>query len=167
LDHLPSSLFVALCIIGFDLQLKDHQPATQLSSQPVNMAETTDNRDGETTDVGSDHSPTVAPEKKNDAEKAAPSDDEEEYKHVYPQGMSLYGILTAVVLAYFLVYLDLAIMSTATPSITSAFDSIVDIGWYGGAYQLASAAFQPLSGKIYTYFSIKAGSPRHPHPYQI
>jgi hypothetical protein len=81
---------------------------------------------------------------------------EEEYKHEYPEGFRLTLILTAVVLAYMLVYLDLAIMSTATPSITAAFDSLVDIGWYGGAYQLASAAFQPLSGKLYTYFSIKA-----------
>lgn len=42
-------------------------------------------------------------------------------------------------LAYFLVYLDLAIMSTATPSITSTFDSIVDIGWYGGAYRTSNS----------------------------
>jgi len=26
---------------------------------------------------------------------------------------------------------------------------------YGGAYQLGSAAFQPLTGKIYSQFSIK------------
>jgi hypothetical protein len=26
---------------------------------------------------------------------------------------------------------------------------------YGGAYQLGSAAFQPLSGKVYSQFSIK------------
>lgn len=78
--------------------------------------------------------------------------------HEYPQGFRLVLILTAVILAYFLVYLDLAIMSTATPSITSEFNSIIDIGWYGGAYQLASASFQPLSGKIYSFFSIKVNS---------
>ena len=49
-------------------------------------------------------------------------------------------------------------MSTATPAITSEFDSLVDIGWYGSAYQLGSSAFQPLSGKIYRYFSIKVGA---------
>jgi hypothetical protein len=123
------------------------------------MAETTGKRE-EKTDA-SDHSPTVSIQKQNEVEKRTPSDDEEEYKHEYPEGFRLTLILAAVVLAYFLVYLDLAIMSTATPSITSKFDSIVDIGWYGGAYQLASAAFQPLSGKIYTYFSIKA-SPQVP-----
>ncbi|KND87341.1 putative HC-toxin efflux carrier TOXA [Tolypocladium ophioglossoides CBS 100239] len=119
------------------------------------MAEMTDKSEEEKT-VASDNSPTVSIQKQNEAEKSNPSNDEEEYKHEYPEGFRLTLILTAVVLAYLLVYLDLAIMSTATPSITSSFDSIVDIGWYGGAYQLASAAFQPLSGKIYTYFSIKA-----------
>ena len=99
--------------------------------------------------------PSLQCSKQDDAEASTPTG-EEEYKHEYPEGFRLTFILTAVVLAYFLVYLDLAIMSTATPSITSEFDALVDIGWYGGAYQLASAAFQPLSGKIYTYFSIKA-----------
>lgn len=101
-----------------------------------------------------DPSQTASIQKEEGADKSSASDSEE-YKHVYPQGFRLTLILTAVVLAYLLIYLDLAIMSTATPSITSEFDSLVDIGWYGGAYQLASAAFQPLSGKIYTYFSIK------------
>ncbi|KAL0780435.1 hypothetical protein CaCOL14_001770 [Colletotrichum acutatum] len=30
-----------------------------------------------------------------------------------------------------------------------------DIGWYGSAYHVSSAAFQPLTGKIYRYFSSK------------
>ncbi|KAH8693300.1 MFS transporter [Talaromyces proteolyticus] len=118
------------------------------------MAQMTDKVERQKTDA-SDHSPTDSIQRQNEANNNTPGDDEKEYKHEYPEGLRLTLILTAVVLAYFLVYLDLAIMSTATPSITTAFDSIVDIGWYGGAYQLASAAFQPLSGKIYTYFSIK------------
>jgi MFS family permease len=101
------------------------------------------------------HLRTPLAEKTEDAEKSGPSS-AEGYKHEYPTGFRLTLILVAVMLAYFLVCLDLAVMSTATPSITSDFDSLVDIGWYGGAYQLASAAFQPLSGKIYTFFSIKA-----------
>lgn len=88
-------------------------------------------------------------------------DEDSEYKHEYPEGFRLTLILTAVVLSYLLFYLDLAIMSTATPSITSEFNSLIDIGWYGGAYQLAGAAFQPLTGKIYSYFSIKARLSAH------
>ncbi|KAF7593590.1 hypothetical protein BBP40_011210 [Aspergillus hancockii] len=86
-------------------------------------------------------------QKQDGAEKSASS--------MYPTGLSLALILTSVTLAYFLFFLDLAVISTATPAITSQFDSLVDVGWYGGAYQLGSAAFQPLSGKIYSQFSIK------------
>lgn len=73
----------------------------------------------------------------------------------YPEGWKLHCILVPVLLAYFLVYLDLAIVSTATPAITARFNSLTDVGWYGGAYQLGSSAFQPISGKIYNYFSTK------------
>jgi hypothetical protein len=85
-------------------------------------------------------------------------DNAEDYVHVFPTGFKLASILAAVVVSYFLIFLDLAVMSTVTPAITSEFDSLVDIGWYGSAYQLGSSAFQPLSGKIYRYFSIKAGT---------
>ncbi|KAJ8096544.1 efflux pump [Lipomyces tetrasporus] len=78
-----------------------------------------------------------------------------EYEHVFPTGFKLASILAGVTVSYYLLFLDLAIISTATPAITSEFDSLTDIGWYAGAYQLASAAFQPLSGKIYRYFHLK------------
>ncbi|KAL4900322.1 major facilitator superfamily domain-containing protein [Aspergillus multicolor] len=84
------------------------------------------------------------------------SDDAEpEPKIQYPSGWRVTIILTSVTLAYFLFFLDLAVLSTATPAITLRFDSLVDVGWYGGAYQLGSAAFQSLTGKIYSQFSIK------------
>ncbi|KAK2067811.1 hypothetical protein P8C59_001517 [Phyllachora maydis] len=83
-------------------------------------------------------------------------DDNDDFKHEFPTGLKLAAILTSVVIAYFLVFLDLAVMSTVTPAITSQFGSLVDIGWYGSAYQLGSSAFQPLSGKIYRHFSIKS-----------
>ncbi|OQE46599.1 hypothetical protein PENCOP_c001G06091 [Penicillium coprophilum] len=81
--------------------------------------------------------------------------DDGEFNRQYPSGLTVTFILMSVTLAYFLLFLDLAVISTATPAITSQFDSLVDVGWYGGAYQLGSAAFQPLSGKIYSRFSIK------------
>ncbi|EOO02505.1 putative mfs transporter protein [Phaeoacremonium minimum UCRPA7] len=76
-------------------------------------------------------------------------------EHPWPQGVKLASILAAVVTAYFLVFFDIAIVSTVTPPITSEFNSLVDIGWYSSAYTLASSAFQPLSGNIYRHFSIK------------
>lgn len=38
-------------------------------------------------------------------------------------------ILVPVTLTYFLWFLDLAVVSTATPAITSEFNSLVDVGW--------------------------------------
>ncbi|KAH6651341.1 major facilitator superfamily-domain-containing protein [Chaetomium tenue] len=73
----------------------------------------------------------------------------------YPTGIARALIIGPVTLTYFLFFLDLAVLSTATPAITSEFNSLVDVGWYGGAYQLGSSAFQPLTGKIFRYFSIK------------
>jgi hypothetical protein len=40
---------------------------------------------------------------------------------------------------------------------TSDFKTLTDVGWYVGAYQLASATLQPFTGKLYTYFSSKVG----------
>ncbi|KAJ0413779.1 major facilitator superfamily domain-containing protein [Aspergillus carlsbadensis] len=92
---------------------------------------------------------------KHDGAENSSSSEEAELKRQYPSGVAVTLILTSVTLAYFLFFLDLAVLSTATPAITSEFDSLVDVGWYGGAYQLGSAAFQPLTGKIYSQFSIK------------
>ncbi|GJN80289.1 hypothetical protein PLIIFM63780_003815 [Purpureocillium lilacinum] len=64
-------------------------------------------------------------------------------------------VLTSITLAAFLLLLDSTIVSTAVPSITSEFHSLKDVGWYGAAYQLSSAALQPLVGKLFTLFNIK------------
>ncbi|KAK5047142.1 hypothetical protein LTR84_007085 [Exophiala bonariae] len=80
---------------------------------------------------------------------------EHELEHYYPTGLAKAMIIGPVTMTYFLFFLDLAIVSTATPAITSHFDSLVDIGWYGGAYQLGSSALQPLTGKLFSYFSTK------------
>jgi MFS family permease len=45
--------------------------------------------------------------------------------------------------------------SQAVPVITSRFNSLHDVGWYGASYLLASAALQPLTGKIYARFDTK------------
>ncbi|KAL2864121.1 MDR family MFS transporter [Aspergillus lucknowensis] len=60
-----------------------------------------------------------------------------------------------VTLAFFLLMLDTSIVSTAVPEITSHFKSLLDVGWYGSAYQLGYSAFQPLSGRLYTFFNVK------------
>jgi MFS family permease len=43
----------------------------------------------------------------------------------------------------------------AVPQITNEFRSLSNVGWYGAAYQLASGALQPLTGKLYVNFKNK------------
>ncbi|KAK0624576.1 major facilitator superfamily domain-containing protein [Bombardia bombarda] len=93
----------------------------------------------------------------------------------YLSGIQLFLVLSSMTLAIFLVLMDASIVATATPKITGDFHSLDDIGWYGTAYLLAkwvenlekamfklilttpllSCVLQPLSGKIYTYFTVK------------
>ncbi|KAF2110752.1 efflux pump protein [Lophiotrema nucula] len=76
-------------------------------------------------------------------------------KDQYLSGLKLITVIVAVSLVCFLVLLDQSILSTATPLITTQFHSLPDVGWYAGAFQLSSAALQPLTGKLYTHFRIK------------
>ncbi|KAI1130601.1 putative MFS multidrug transporter [Nemania abortiva] len=73
----------------------------------------------------------------------------------YISGYRLFAALIGIISAFFIVLLDFSIISTAIPYITTDFHSLQDVGWYGGAYQLSSAALQPLTGKLYTYLSAK------------
>ncbi|KAI0204997.1 major facilitator superfamily transporter [Astrocystis sublimbata] len=73
----------------------------------------------------------------------------------YISGYKLFAALFGITSVFFIILLDFSIISTATPYITSEFHRLQDVGWYGGAYQLASAGLQPLTGKLYTYLSAK------------
>ncbi|KAI1267016.1 putative MFS multidrug transporter [Xylariaceae sp. FL1019] len=75
--------------------------------------------------------------------------------HEYIRGYKLYVALFGIVSVFFLVLLDFSITATAIPYITSDFHRLQDIGWYGSAYVLSSAALQPLTGKLYTYLNVK------------
>ncbi|KAI9740060.1 MAG: hypothetical protein M1818_004811 [Claussenomyces sp. TS43310] len=70
--------------------------------------------------------------------------------HEWVSGIKLLSILVAITLVCFLMLLDTSIVVTAIPNITSDFHSLPDVGWYGSAYQLAGAALQPLTGKLYS-----------------
>ncbi|KAM0201552.1 hypothetical protein ACHAQI_011195 [Fusarium lateritium] len=73
----------------------------------------------------------------------------------YPTGVKLALITLALCLAVFVMALDNSIIATAIPRITDAFESLNDVGWYGSAYMLTTAALQLFFGKLYTYGSIK------------
>ncbi|KAL0940054.1 MFS multidrug transporter [Colletotrichum truncatum] len=73
----------------------------------------------------------------------------------YLSGTKLILVMACVTIVCWLMFLDSSIIVTAIPAITDEFHSLGDIGWYGSAYHLANAAFQPLTGKVYRYFSSK------------
>ena len=74
------------------------------------------------------------------ADGSSPSQETAEIE--YPQGLRLGAIVLALILAIFLVSLDLTIVATAIPAITDEFHSLDDVGWYASAFFLTVAAFQ-------------------------
>ena len=81
----------------------------------------------------------------------AGEDDESKYM----KGSKLYLLTFGLFLATFVVALDNTIIATAIPRITSVFDSLNDVGWYGSSYLLTTTSLQPSFGKIYTFFNVK------------
>ncbi|KAF6802647.1 MFS multidrug transporter [Colletotrichum sojae] len=78
----------------------------------------------------------------------------------YVTGYKFILAIGALTLSAILINLDSSILSTvrvwrATPTITDEFHSVKDIGWYVSSYQLAVSALQPMTGKLFTYFSNK------------
>ena len=64
-------------------------------------------------------------------------------------------ILLCLILGTFLVAIDTTIISVAIPTISTDFEALHDVGWYGSAYLLTLTAFQPTMSKIYKIFSPK------------
>ncbi|KAI8624365.1 MFS general substrate transporter [Xylariaceae sp. FL1651] len=105
-----------------------------------------------TTDIGE------KPEQQPPAEVESPPPEgpkEGDAVDEYIKGFKLFAVLASTALIFFLLLLDTSVISTAVPKITSEFHSLPDVGWYAGAYQLASSVLQPLTGKLYTYFPTK------------
>lgn len=65
-------------------------------------------------------------------------------------------IIASLCLSVFLVALDQTIIAPALGAITAQFSSVRDIGWYGSAYLVTTTALQPLYGKLYAAFPVKA-----------
>ncbi|KAF4312510.1 Tetracycline resistance protein TetB/drug resistance transporter [Botryosphaeria dothidea] len=82
-------------------------------------------------------------------------DKEKEEPTEYPTGWKLVSITLALCCAVFVTTLDQTIVATAAPEITNQFKSLGDVGWYGSAYLLTTAAFQLPFGKLYSILSVK------------
>ncbi|WAO93394.1 MFS domain-containing protein [Fusarium falciforme] len=91
----------------------------------------------------------------NESRDTASRENDEEEGIAILGGLQL-GLLTfGLSLATFIVALDNTIIATAIPRITSAFNSLDDVGWYGSTYLLTVTALQPSFGRIYTFFNVK------------
>ncbi|KAF2016887.1 efflux pump protein [Aaosphaeria arxii CBS 175.79] len=97
--------------------------------------------------------PKASTEQNNASEHSAQAQGTENTEYI--TGAKLLALDGSLILACFLILLDTSILGTAIPQITSDFESLADVGWYAGAYPLANAALQPLTGKLYTYFRAK------------
>jgi MFS transporter, DHA2 family, glioxin efflux transporter len=95
-------------------------------------------------------------QEKLEAAPANGTDSPEEPPEVYPSSFALFIIVIGLILAIFLVSLDMTIVATAIPQITSEFDSLSQVGWYGSAFFLTLASFQSTWGKAYKFFPLKS-----------
>ena len=90
-----------------------------------------------------------------EVEAARDTVDEQNDDSKYPGGVTLAILTFGLCMATFVVALDNTIIATAIPKITTVFDSLNDVGWYGSSYLLTTTSLQPSFGKVYTYFNIK------------
>jgi hypothetical protein len=90
-------------------------------------------------------------------QRIEPMDIAEDAQEFELTGLNLITVMSGLILAIFLVSLDLAIVATAVPYVTADFKSAGDTAWYGSAYTLATCALQPIAGKLYAKFPIKVG----------
>lgn len=62
-------------------------------------------------------------------------------------------VVLSLALSMFLLGLDIAILATAIPRITTTFHTMKDVGWYASALLLPFCALQLIWGKLYSFWS--------------
>lgn len=72
----------------------------------------------------------------------------------YPSSWRLVIIIASLYFGSFLIALDTNIINVAIPRISTDFQSLGDVAWYGTAYLLTITAFQPIFGSFYKFFNI-------------
>ncbi|KAJ0168663.1 hypothetical protein CTA2_2361 [Colletotrichum tanaceti] len=98
-------------------------------------------------------------DEKADLEGAAPigpsAEVDEAEENFKPKTVTFWLVILSNFVAMFLVALDRTIIATAIPRITDEFQSLGDIGWYGSAYMLTTAASQLVFGRIYKFYNLR------------
>ena len=73
----------------------------------------------------------------------------------YATGLRLLLVMFTLSMSGLLTALEVGIIATAIPAITDDFHSLDDVGWYGSATFLVTAATSALWGKMYKYLNAK------------
>ncbi|EME84699.1 uncharacterized protein MYCFIDRAFT_152920 [Pseudocercospora fijiensis CIRAD86] len=129
-------------------------PEEKTTSRGPESAESISSREHEDFEKRREHvEECPSPEDSGDALARKPSEAPSECE--YPGTKETIIVMSAILLAVFLMALDRTIITTAVPRITDEFHSLDDIGWYGSAFMLCAASFQLLIGRIYTFHSPK------------
>jgi hypothetical protein len=140
-----------------DRELEDEEPATRGLEKAADEKEiggdVRKSKDA-SPDENKDQADNVVTEKGNATTDitGGPTDDEEpEDESKYLSGVKLWTLSFGLCLTTFVIALDNTIIATAIPKITSVFNSLDDVGWYGSSYLLTTTSLQPSFGKVYTY----------------
>lgn len=83
------------------------------------------------------------------------SNDPSETSPDYATGLRLALVMFTIFVSTILVSLEIGIIATAIPGITTEFHRLDDVGWYGSATFILAAAASPLWGKLFTYVNVK------------
>lgn len=74
---------------------------------------------------------------------------------VYPNGWRLGIVIVSFLFGTLLVAIDNTIVGTVVPKISTVFNALDEVGWYGSSDLLTATALQPTFGTIYNYFNVK------------
>ncbi|EED13244.1 efflux pump antibiotic resistance protein, putative [Talaromyces stipitatus ATCC 10500] len=75
--------------------------------------------------------------------------------YTYPTKKEGTLVVIAVYLMMFCTAMDMVILSTSVPTITSHFSTIEDVGWYSTSYFLTACSAQLLFSKLYQFYASK------------
>ncbi|ORY58213.1 major facilitator superfamily transporter [Pseudomassariella vexata] len=73
----------------------------------------------------------------------------------YPSGIALAALISALVLAIFMLALEMTVVAAAIPKITDEFQGLELVSWYGSAFFSCVAVFKGVWGKSLRYFQLK------------
>jgi len=140
----------------------DDQNTKHLENGTANDEQSKKVVDESNTSHGPSPEKTAVVQEVEDAKRASTSDEksretqeEAEDESKYLSGFKLAILSIGLCLVTFVIALDNTIIATAIPKITSVFNSLEDVGWYGSSYLLTTTSLQPSFGKVYTYFDVK------------